>query len=502
METAIEQLNHSAWLIVPEIVLLATVCVMFLVGPFLVSESGQADAGVRHRWGGLALVSLAVAWMIWFRSEPLATNSGPFSADALVWFTRGLTLTVGALLVLVLWNQVDDAHAAEGHACLLAIIAGTNLVAAANDLVALFLALELVSFPTYVILYMLRRDQRTREATVKYFLLSVFSSAVVLYGMSWLFGATGTTNLSGIAESLSATADEGSLMQQLALALLIAGLSFRVTAVPFHFYAPDVFQGVPASNAAMLSFVPKVVGFVALLRLIPLCGATIQSSLWLPDDAARYLLAALAVATMFVGNLMALRQKNLFRLMAYSSVAHAGYMLVGLAVGNVGAVGGTSAVLFYLTTYGFMTIGVFALLRGAGGQDGRLEMDADLRGLSRTRPSTALLLAVCLLSLTGLPPTAGFLGKLNLFLAAWTESTWIGQWLAALLALNAAIAAWYYLRLIALMYLEPADEPAAANARGPIETASWLSGLVCTVATVALFAMPQWLWDAVLRATS
>jgi NADH-quinone oxidoreductase subunit N len=246
----------------------------------------------------------------------------------------------------------------------------------------------------------------------------------------------------------------------------------------------------------MLSFLPKVVGFVALVRLLPLTGATISTNLWLPDEAARTLLAVLAVLTMFVGNLMALRQKQLFRLLAYSSIAHAGYMLVGLAVGNVGVVGGTSAVLFYLAAYGLMTLGVFALLRGASSNEHPLQSIEDLRGLSSTHPATALLLAVCLLSLTGLPPTAGFLGKLNLFLAAWGETTAVGHWLAGLLALNAAIAAFYYLRLIATMYLEPAADPVAR----PIDVAAWVGGMACTVATLALFAQPQWLWDVVERA--
>jgi NADH-quinone oxidoreductase subunit N len=496
MNLAIQQLNHAAALIVPEIVLLATVCVMFLVGPFMVTPAGQATAGVRHRWGGLALTAVAMAWLIWFNNAPVTTGAGPFTADGLAWFARGLSLSLGALLILLLWNQVDDAHSAEAHACLLSIIMGTNLVAAANDLVGLFLALELVSIPTYVLLYLVRGDRGTREATIKYFLLSVFSSALVLYGMSWLYGATGTTSLVGIAEALAVPDRGDTVMRHVALALLVAGLAFRVTAVPFHFYAPDVFQEVPASNAAMLSFIPKVVGFVALVRLLPLTGATILSQLWLPDDAARLLLATLAVATMFIGNLMALRQKHLYRLMAYSSVAHAGYMIVGLAVGNVGVVGGTSALLFYLAAYGLMTIGVFALLRGAGNNEHPFETVEDLRGLSYTHPSTALLLAVCLLSLIGLPPTAGFLAKLNLFLAAWGETTDMGRWLAALLALNAAIAAWYYLRLVAVMYLEPP----VSRQHHPIDVVAWLGGMACAAATLVLFVMPQWLWDVVLRA--
>jgi NADH-quinone oxidoreductase subunit N len=404
-------------------------------------------------------------------------------------------------LALVLWNQIDDGHAAEAHACLLTILAGTNLVAAADDLVSLFLALELVSIPTYVLLYLPRRDRIGGEATLKYFLLSIFSSALVLYGMSWLYGVAGTTNLTMIRDVLSERSPHtGDGLMEIAFALLLAGLSFRITAVPFHFYAPDVFQGTTAANAALLSFVPKVVGFVALLRLIPISGASENFVRWLPDNPSKCLLALLAVATMFVGNLLTLRQTHLFRLMAYSSIAHAGYMLVGFAVGDTLPVGGREAILFYLATYGLMTIGVFALFIAAGGQNGPLETDSQLRGLSRSQPLIALLLAVCLFSLTGLPPTAGFLGKLYLFLAAWSDSTPIGgeivgRWLAILLAVNAAIGAYYYLRLVALMFLEPAEQ--AETKPVHVGWAPWLAGVICAVATVAIFIAPQWLWDSI-----
>ncbi|MEX2027265.1 MAG: proton-conducting transporter membrane subunit, partial [Pirellulaceae bacterium] len=191
---AYQHIQDAVSLIVPEIILLATACLLFLVGPMLVSDAGDARPGLRHRWGILSLLALGSAIFAWLRAEPVAVTGGPFVADQLVWFTRGLALTAGILLALLLWNQIDDGYSAEAHACLLAIIAGTNLVAAANDLVTLFLALELVSIPTYVLLYLPRRDRVSREATLKYFLLSVFSSALVLYGMSWLYGASGTTN--------------------------------------------------------------------------------------------------------------------------------------------------------------------------------------------------------------------------------------------------------------------------------------------------------------------
>src|SRR5436190_14458365 len=270
----------------------------------MVSGAGQAAPGLRHRCGFMSLTGLCVAWVIWIYDGAATIDGSLFRIDHLVWFTRGLSLTAGLLLVLVMWNQIEDSHAGEAHACLLTILAGTSLVAAANDLVALFLSLELVSIPTYVILYLPRRDRGSGEATLKYFLLSVFSSALVLYGMSWLYGVAGTTNFAAIQNVLSSRPPHaGETMLEISVALLLAGLCFRITAVPFHFYAPDVFQGTTASNAALLSFVPKVVGFVALLRLIPLCGATEDWNRWVPDHPTELLLVVLAVLTMFVGNL-------------------------------------------------------------------------------------------------------------------------------------------------------------------------------------------------------
>jgi NADH-quinone oxidoreductase subunit N len=493
---AVEQIHRTASLIVPEIILLAAACLLFLAGPFAVSDAGQTAPGLRHRWGFISLLAFGLAWTVWFGGSAESSQGALFSSDALAWYARGLTLTAGILLAIVLWNQIDDGHAAEAQACLLAILAGTNLVAAASDLVSMFLALELVSIPTYVILYLSRRDRAGREATVKYFLLSVFSSALVLYGMSWLYGVAGSTNLAAIGETVRSTSPAGgNRLLQLAFALLLAGLSFRIAAVPFHFYAPDVFQGTTAANAGLLSFIPKVVGFVALVRLLPLSGASQSVSGWLPDDAAQSVLATLAVVTMFVGNLMALRQKNLYRLMAYSSVAHAGYMTIGLVVGDVGRPSGTDALLFYLAAYGLMTIGVFALLSAAtiGGRP--IQIDDDLRGLAQSRFSLAILLAICLFSLTGLPPTAGFLAKLNLFLAAWSDASRVGPGLSIVMALNAAIAAWYYLRLVALVFLDP---PAATEVQpGRVAWTAYLGGIVCAVATIWLFISPQWLWNSV-----
>ncbi|MBS0204463.1 MAG: NADH-quinone oxidoreductase subunit N [Planctomycetes bacterium] len=496
MNESLQNLNGAIQLVLPEAVLLASVCLIFFAAPFLVSERGEAPVGLRHRWGWLSLLTLLVAGWIGWNATEMPHTSGPFVADGLTLFVRGLTLATGAVLVLLHWNQADDARSGESHACLLAILAGVNLVAAANDLVGLFVALELISIPTYLFLLLPRRDAPAQEATLKYFLLSIFSSAIVLFGMSYLYGATGTTNLMAIHQGF---ASGGNLphnpLVAVATVMLIAGLGFRLTAVPFHFYAPDVFQGAQPSAAAMLSFVPKVAGFVALLRLLVPAAAgetTLQS--WMMIPSAVNVLWWLAVATMFTGNLMALMQTDVRRLLAFSSVSHAGYMMVGLVVGMQGSqqVSGISALLYYLAVYGVMTLGAFAILIAAARSNRRIESLDDLAGLSRTKPAMALVLSVFLFSLTGLPPTAGFLGKFNLFFAAWSQGTESSRLLACLLGVNAALGAWYYLRMIGVMYLrDPVDRSDDVR---PLEIPSLVAAAGCLLGTVGLFFAPSGLW--------
>lgn len=496
---AVQQLNRAIGLIVPDVIVLATVCLMFFSAPFLVSEKGEAPAGLRHRWGWLSLLSLMVAGYVWWGTSPEPVTTGPFRLDELAWFIRGVSLTFGAVLVLLTWNQAADARSAETQACLLSIIAGVNLVAAANDLVGLFVALELISIPTYLFLLLPRRDAPAQEATMKYFMLSIFSSGMLLFGMSYLYGAVGSTNLEAIYAALNAGRGQPMpILLVVAVMMMVAGLAFRLTAVPFHFYAPDVFQGAPNSAAAMLSFIPKIAGFVALYRVLAVPVVVVGQE-WSLAQFSSPLLWWLAVLSMFVGNLLALLQTDIRRMLAFSSVSHAGYMLVGFVVGTAttGGPTGFEALLFYLVVYGAMTLGAFAVLGVLQRPDRRIESIDDLAGLSRNRPAVALLLTLFLFSLTGLPPTAGFLGKLNLFLAAWGTGTESGQWLAIWLAVNATIGAWYYLRVIGTMYLQPA--PAVATAADNNATPSYLAMALCAIATLALFAVPGWLWALIQR---
>ncbi|OYW17076.1 MAG: hypothetical protein B7Z55_13265 [Planctomycetales bacterium 12-60-4] len=326
-------------------------------------------------------------------------------------------------------------------------------------------------------------------------MLSILSSGFLLFGLSYLYGVTGTTNLEAIYAALKAgSAAKMPAILGIAAIMMIAGLGFRLTAVPFHFYAPDVFQGAPNSVAAMLSFVPKVAGFVALYRVL---AVTTTGGDWSLASVSQPLLWWLAVLTMFLGNLMALLQSDIRRMLAFSSVSHAGYMLVGFVVGLKGTTSfsGIDSLLFYLAVYGAMTIGAFAVLGAISTSERRIGAINDLAGLSRSQPGMALLLTLFLFSLTGLPPTAGFLGKLNLFLSAWNAGGDDGRWLAIWLAVNAAIGAWYYLRVIREMYL---SDPVEAITDAPKPAALVALGL-CTAATLGLFFVPGLLWQVIQK---
>jgi len=502
VQTLLDSLSH----VYPETILVGAACLFFLLGPFLVTEAGVAPAGLRHRWGALTLAALLAAIGMWLNSEAIpiteAQPLGPFRLDSLTWYIRGLALLSGVLLLLIQWNQADDSRAAEVNACLLLIIAGTGLTAAANDLVSLFLALELVSIPTYVLLYLPRRDQDSQEAVLKYFLLSVLSSALVLYGFSLLYGLTGTTNLGAIYEALWANRTRTiPPVLVVSAVMIIAGLSFRVTAVPFHFYAPDVFQGTHTAGAAMLAVIPKIVGFVVLLRLLatPELIGRATGPMWTISDRTAPLIWALAALTMVAGNVLALLQTNIKRLLAYSSIAHAGYMLVGLSVAGSDlptAVPGVRAVLFYLAVYALMTAGVFAVIVFLSRPGQMLENIDDFNGLSQTHPAAAILMTVFLFSLTGLPPTAGFLGKLGLFLAAWSQGPGSARVLAWLMAFSAAVSAWYYLKITAAMYLQDPTRPKVANSEWP----AFVGITLCAAGTIGLFVAPGMLWKMVEHA--
>lgn len=478
--------------LLPELLLIAVATGIYVLGAFAASRTAWSCAAV----GGIVAAGAALA----MQNHSPALSGGPLTADALALYGRWLALAVGLLFAL-LSSRVDaDVPRPEFAGTLLMVVAGTMLVAAAGDLVLMFLGLELISIPTYLLLYIARRSPDSQEAAAKYFFLSVLSSAVLLYGLSFLYGVGGSTDLGEVRAAFAARAAAGGLgpLAALALVLVFAGLGFRVAAAPFHFYAPDVYQGTTNGNAGLLSVVPKVAGFVALVRLTMLAMPGMEELGW-------RMALILAMLTMTVGNVLALWQDNVRRLMAYSSIAHAGYMLIGLAVGfaaagdagRPAAVDGVGALLFYLSVYAVATTGTFAALAWLGRDGEQIDTVDQLAGLGRARPIAGLAIAAFMFSLAGVPPLAGFWGKLQLFLSALSVDsggasvTPVQGWFLALAVVgvaNAAIAAAYYLRIVGVMYFRSAETDALSPAEGG--AGAFAAMLLCAVLTLVLGVLP------------
>lgn len=498
-------------LVLPEAALVLTACVIYLAGTF---------AGIGRRGVALlALAGLAAATALAWTQPALRPLSSVavLVPDGLAVYTRWLALLVGALLMLIAWSSINDAQSADYQASQLIAIAGLSLAGGANDLITLFLALEFISIPTYIMLYLPRGDRGAQEATLKYFLLSVLSSAIMLLGFSYLYGLTGTTNLSAIHAALTRPeVDVPPAAAVTALMLVVAGLGYKITAVPFHFYAPDVYQGSAYAPLGALAVLPKAAGFVALVRVLGLTGGGETAYL----AQMPILLLILALITMTAGNVLALGQNNLKRLLAYSGVAHGGYMLIGLATsaqellieqaqgGTVrNPANGIVAVCFYLVAYAAMTLGTVAVLSYLSKRGQQTETIDDLAGLRQHHPGSALVLTLFFLSLIGLPLTAGFVGKyLLLFGAVATpnpplaegvvQSAWetrLFPLLALAGAINAAIGAIYYLRAIGAMFLRDALVPLETKSAGPARIAV----LVCAVLTLTLGVVPTPLLNAI-----
>ncbi len=501
-------------LVVPEAALVGVACLLFLYAVASPRRRGAVVLGL----AGVALAAALAAVLgpgevrdFWAGVEGtpyLPRAIAPFDPTGPAAFVRWLALGAAAVFLLLSWPELRDDNACEYAACTLVVAAGLSLVGRADDLISLFLALELVSIPTYVLLYLPARTRAGQEAAVKYFLLSVLSSAVLLFGFSYLYGLTGSTNLGAVVRALTeAHRTAVSPMALLAAVMVIAGLGFRIAAVPFHFYAPDVYEGGPTGVVAQIAFVPKVAGFVALARVLGLLAPPVER---LPFDAVHTLvpltLWVIAVVTMTFGNLLALLQENLKRLLAYSGIAHGGYMMIGLVVacslpeahaGPEPSQTGLDSVLFYLVAYGLMTVGAFAVLLHLAGSDRPADTVDDLAGLGQSRPVAAATMAVLLLSLIGMPLTAGFAGKLLLFLGAF-DAPAVGPMrnmyrvLAVIAAVNAAVGAVYYLRVIGAMYLR-APLRTAEPARGSPALAA---ALICAAATVVFGVYPAPLAEA------
>ena len=385
---------------------------------------------------------------------------GAYSLDNLTVFLDALFVAIAALTILFAVDYLEPRGLpiAEFAAVLVFAVTGAMLVAGSTDLVLLFVSLELMVLPGYMLAGFARNDPYSTEGAIKYFLLGSFSSAILLFGLAYVWGMTGTTRVDGVATALATAVAHGSIQPGLAmgLAFMTAGVAFKMAAVPFHYWTPDAYQGSPTPVTAYLSVGPKVGAFAIALRLFVGALGPLKAD-WLP------VVIVLAALTMTLGNLVAITQDNVKRMLAYSSIAHTGYILVGLAAYAGGQQTGLSAILFYGAAYTFMNMGAFAVVTALQRRPGVSSQIATFAGLGRRDPWLGALMTLFLLSLTGIPPLAGFWAKAYVILAAIQAGGWLSA-LAVLAMVNAAAAAFYYLRVVVYMYMrEPVGEAAPSS---------------------------------------
>lgn len=446
--------------LIPELVVVAASLVI-LVGDVFVR-----GPRARAAWPVLGLAALAAAGMAVWRSGE-ARFGTLYVRDGLASALHAVALGVAAVGLLLARDYLvrTGLDRGEYYSLLLLSTVGAMLMASSQDLLFLFVALETLSVPLYVLAGFARDSRRSQEASLKYFLLGSFASALLLYGVALVYGAAGGMGLGRLAEA------PASFPLLVGLGLVVVGLGFKAAAVPFHAWAPDVYEGAPVPAVAFMSVLAKVGAVGALLRVLPVTVPHLASA-WQP------LLAAVAAATMVVGNLAALRQPNLKRMLAYSSVAHAGYLLIGVAAGN-GA--GVWSAVYYLAVYAATNLGAFGVLTVLERSGVEADEVEDLRGLSHRSPGAAAAFALFMASLTGLPPTAGFLGKFYLFTAALQAGL---LWLAVVGVLTSVISVAYYLRAAYVAYLGPQRSGVR------VHRAPWAGvGLAFSAAATLLFGL-------------
>jgi NADH-quinone oxidoreductase subunit N len=431
--------------ILPQIILSAFAILVMVFEPFLPAVR-RAVLG----WFALLGVVAAGAAAVWTSYSPGMAFHGSITADRFSLYFIFLFLFVAALCLLGSSDYLkrDNIHHGEFHALVLMATVGMCFMAASAELILIFLGLEISSIATYILAGFKRHDPLSNEASLKYFLLGSFATAFFLYGVAFIYGMTGTTNLAQLGDHLRAGAGHSTMLWVAAL-LLFVGLAFKVSTVPFHVWTPDVYQGAPAPVTAFLSVGPKAAAFTIMLRIflgsLAGTGAVIFWLLW-----------ASAALTMVVGNLAALLQDSLKRMLAYSAIAHAGYIMVGIATGGAE---GTASVMFYLAVYALMNVGAFLLIAHQAGTGERATLIEDFRGLGFARPGVAACLTILMLSLGGFPTTAGFLGKFYLFRAA-VHADLIG--LTVIAVVTSVISVYYYLRLVVVMYMQEGQTRASA----------------------------------------
>ncbi len=472
--------------LLPEVIVLLMATALVIIDLFLPMRRKPILAYIAI--AGYAAAIIASASLFYYTSSTNVSFSGMFVRDNFSTFFEILFLITGILTVLISSSYIFKRHIplGENYAIQAYSVLGMMIVAASGDLMAIFVGIELVSIASYILTAFQRDDRGSAEGALKYFLLGIFATAILVYGMTWVFGMTGSTNLAEINRQITANptliTDPGLTFGML---MMVVGFGFKIAAVPFHVWTPDAYEGAPTPIAAFMSVGPKAAGFAALIRVMVVA---------LPSLSGQWsvIIAVLAVLTMTLGNVVAIAQKSVKRMLAYSSIAHTGYIMVGLASYlNTNSPekqrDAISSVLIYSLIYVFMNLGAFAILIYVQIRQGGVDVD-DFNGLGVWAPPAALAMAWCMVSLTGIPPTGGFLGKFYVFRAA-IDNGYL--WLALVGVINSAVSAFFYLRVIYTMYFSPVSEQVRARLQ-PTKTGFITAAMVIiSVAILLLGILPD-----------
>jgi NADH-quinone oxidoreductase subunit N len=463
--------------ILPELVLTVFGIIVMMADPLLKPGASRKNLGFISLVGVIGAIAATFCQIAWMARDPQFTEPGWFGmirVDSFSIFFHLLIPCISGICILASLEYLDaqNIRSGEYYALILFGTVGMVLMSSAVELVLVFIALEISSISTYVLAGYRRRNAGSSESSIKYFLLGSFATAFFLYGVALMFGATGSTSILVIKKVLAAS--NPGLLAIAAVALMIVGLGFKVASAPFHVWTPDVYEGAPAPVVALMSTGPKAAAFAVLLRVL----FAVSPAQWFP------LIWISAALSMTLGNFGALMQNNVKRMLAYSSIAHAGYLLVAFAARNDI---GISAAIFYTAAYAAMNVGAFAVVShfAAGGE--RYVSIDDYSGLGRRSPLLAFTLTIFMLSLIGIPATAGFLAKYYVFSAALTSHSQSLVWLTIIGLVNSAVASYYYLRLIVVMYMR---EPIIAEAPAPATFSMKLALVLAAIATIYLGVMP------------
>lgn len=465
----------------PEIILALGICVVLLVDLFIAESKKWLTAtiaGIVLIASVVPLVTLAV-----IGDDTRSMFDGRYVVDEFSLIMKALFLITGYVVVLLSTNEIEEGgyHQGEYYVLLLASVLGMVMMTSARDLISVFVALEFLSIPAYMLAAWRKRDSKSNEAGVKYYLLGVFASAVLLYGMSLLYGVTGTTKLTEIGRLITVEGKFGGL-QALAVVFVVVGFAFKVSAVPFHNWAPDVYQGSPTPVTAFLSVASKAGGFVALISMCYL-AFPLAKDVWQP------FVFVLAALTMTVGNVLALKQTNIVRMLAYSSISQGGFILMPLVVaGTKAAESSLKTIVVYLLVYASTNLGVFAVVIAVSRKTRSGEITS-FGGLLSYAPGLTALMTFFLASLAGIPPFGGWFAKLNAFRAVLEAGTGFGYAIAVIGAVNTVVAFGYYGNLMRQMWMNPVPDGDSTAIKTPPSLAAALG--ITAIATLVLGILPQ-----------